>query len=84
MKSAFTLIELLVVIILLAFIISMVAPAGSRMYDGFLRYIDIKERDDKFKGLKFDSFLTQKENYENNISMIGADYTQAKKSSDND
>jgi len=81
--KAFTLIELLVVIILIAFIISVVSPTGYRLYESFLNYIEEKEKNDTLKELKFEAFLTQSENKEHNISMLGADYLEAKKSSDN-
>ena len=84
MMKAFTLIELLVVIILIAFIISVVSPTGYRLYESFLSYIEEKEKKDTLKELRFEAFLTQTENREYNISILGADYLEAKKSSHND
>lgn len=74
MKKAFTLIELLVVILLIALIISLVSPAGYRLYEGVQRYIQKKEEADRIAGLKFEAFILQKENREYNISILGANY----------
>ena len=76
MRSAFTLIELLVVIILIAFIISMVSPAGYRLYEGVQNYIKKKEERDRIEELKFEAFILQKENREYNISILGANYSK--------
>jgi len=74
-KGAFTLIELLVVILILAFIISVVSPAGYRLYNSFQVYLEKKKNSETLKELKFHAFLTQTENKEYNISILGADYT---------
>ena len=76
-KKAFTLIELLVVIVILAFIISVVSPAGYRLYSSFLEYIAKKEASESLKEAKFNAFITQSENKEYNISILGAEYNYA-------
>lgn len=76
MKSAFTLIELLVVILLISLVISVVTPAGYKMYEGVLRYIENKEMKDKLHNMKFEAFIEQKENLEHNISMLGVNYEE--------
>ncbi|HIP37547.1 MAG TPA: type II secretion system protein [Crocinitomix sp.] len=76
MKSAFTLIELLVVMLLIALVVSVVTPAGYKMYEGILRYIEKKERNDKFHNMKFEAFIRQEKNIEHNISMLGVNYNE--------
>jgi len=71
MKNAFTLIELLVVMIIISFIISLVAPAGYRLYEGVQKFISDKKDKDKIEDLKFNSFIKQQKNREYNLSIFG-------------
>ena len=82
-KKAFTLIELLVVIALIGFIISVVAPAGYRLYNGFLTYLDDKKKKEDIKELRYNCFILQKSNSEYNITILGAQNSVHKKSSHN-
>jgi len=82
-KKAFTLVELLVVILILAFIISIVAPTGYKLYNNVLSYIQKKELQSEKKELEFNAFLMQIPNDENNITMLGVNYQPKTSSSNN-
>ncbi len=82
-RKAFTLIELLVVILILAFIISIVSPAGYRLYNSFTEYLAKKEKSESLKEAKFNAFITQTQNKEYNISILGAQYQNSTPSRNN-
>ena len=74
MQKAFTLIELLVVILLIALVVSVISPAGYKMYEGILRYIEKKEKADEWHNRQFEAFIKQEENKEFNLSILGVNY----------
>lgn len=83
-SKAFTLIELLVVIILLSFVLSIVSPAGYRLYEGVLNYIEEKEQEQSKRQLRYEAFIHHQANKENNISIMGAVRENVQNGSNND
>jgi len=71
MRRGFTLIEMLVVILLLAFVTSIVAPAGYTLLESVQKRLAHKEAQNRIKHLRFEAFIAQKAFVDENISMLG-------------
>lgn len=59
MKKAFTLIELLVVILLIALLISVLAPKGHKLLESIKAKIAQKEAKDYIDKLKYQAFISE-------------------------
>lgn len=76
MKNAFTLIELLVVMVVIALVMGMVVPMGSKMLSSFTNYTEDAKDYNAFKAKQFYSFI---EANQTQATYLGKDYTISSK-----
>lgn len=70
---AFTLIEMLVVVLLLAFITSIVGPAGYRLMHSVQHKLDTQKAESRRRHKAFEAFIGQRPFPDLNISQTGVD-----------
>ncbi len=70
-RKAFTLIELLVVMALIALLMSVVMPFGSRFVKNMEKKIEESKERREFDQKRFEAFIKDKENSEENITRYG-------------
>ena len=71
MRRAFTLIELLIVMGLIALLMSVVMPAGSRFVKNMQKGIEESKKRREFDEKKYEAFIKDRADLEENITRFG-------------